>query len=174
MEMLNDMSENAKIVTAGAVFNLFWLVTVIGQTQYIWLSCGMLLISWWYIRGGFPFAVSLALPGIVMDVSLAHIGVYAFDEAFPVWLVVLWLGFSTFLWCIRKSILARAPVIIVALGCVGGTVSYLAGERLGAVTLALGLMKSAGIVAICWVLFSVLALWMVKIFDKFSYKDVNQ
>ena len=174
------MNQNLTLIATGIVFNLFWLVSVFGQSQYIWLSVLMLLTSWWFVPGGFQWALLLALPGILMDALLVYFGVYAFAETtfypqsgLPVWLMVLWLGFSTFLWCIRKLILARTPFLIAALGGLAGAASYLAGERLGAVMLPLGLLKSAVIIVICWTLFSMLALWWLKRIDKTIYRDVN-
>ncbi|AMO58085.1 hypothetical protein GZ77_20390 [Endozoicomonas montiporae] len=167
MELHNVMSSNFKWVAVGLSFNLFWFVTVVGQSHFIWLPCIMLLISWWLAPRGLLFALSLAIPGIIMDAMLTHVGVYAFEAAlFPFWLVVLWLGFSTFIWNIRELIVCRRPYVMIALGGVGGMASYLAGERLGAVLLPLGLVTSAMIISICWTLFSVLGLRWLKAFDQ--------
>ena len=97
------------------------------------------------------------LPGAIISVRV-------YGPNLPGWLVVLWLGFSTFVWSIRWPILNRHPALIISLGGLGGMMSYLAGERLGAVSLPLGLPISALIILCCWLLFSALVLGWLRWF----------
>ena len=152
------------LVSAG--FNLFWLLVVIGQNALIIAPALLLLVSWHCFAGAWRFALVLSVPGILMDYLLTRAGVYQFESgSFPFWLGVLWLGFSSFVWILREEILKRSPLLMMAFGGVGGTLSYLAGERLEAVILPMGIGYSAAGIMICWVAFSVIIIGLLRFFS---------
>lgn len=163
-----------KLILAGTVFNLLWLMIVIGQEQYIWIAGLILLSVWWLVPDSCLFSLTLAIPGIIMDSALTRFGVFVFaDNTFPGWLIILWLSFATFVWSVRQPILQRSSGAVIVLGGIGGTLSYLAGARLEAVELPLGLVVSAGILLGCWFLFSTAALWWLERFHRQANRDVT-
>ena len=167
------MSTGWKLILAGTVFNVFWLLTVMGQSQYLWISGLILLIVWWLVPQSCLFALSLAIPGIVMDAALERFGIFTFaDDIFPGWLIVLWLGFATFVWSTHEAIMKRSHAVIIVLGGVGGMLSYLAGERLGAVVMPFGMVITALVILSCWLVFTTAALWWLRQFVKGLNKEV--
>ncbi|WP_062265248.1 DUF2878 domain-containing protein [Endozoicomonas arenosclerae] len=168
------MESNGKWVLISIAFNLFWLLMVLGQDEYLWLGAFFLLASWFASPDSALFALLIAVQGILMDVILGRLGVFSFDSVFiPLWLVILWLGFATFIWHVRDQICDRSPGLIVLLGGAGGMMSYLAGARLGAVTLPWNSYLTASILFACWVLFSALILLWLKHYKKMSGKEAG-
>jgi hypothetical protein len=98
-----------------------------------------------------------ALVGYVADSLLVVGGALAFPEGTrlgapsTLWMVSLWAGFSATL---RHSLdwLRGRWGLAAALGLVLGPLSYAAGERLGAIELAAGLVPSSVAVGILWAL----------------------
>ncbi|MCM0148952.1 DUF2878 family protein [Photobacterium galatheae] len=150
------------LVIAGLVFNLFWLVAVLGQNDWLWLLCLTLLCYWGWYPQSLPFVLPLALLGCAMDSGLLWLGVYQFDGGLiPVWLGVLWLGFTSFLWFIRHNLRRFSTLILLIAGSLGGAGSYLAGVQLGVIAWPLGTKITFLMVSSCWLAFTVLILmWM--------------
>jgi len=79
------------------------------------------------------------LIGVTLDGILAATGVLAFSDAttsswpVPLWMVALWGNFVLALDALHW--LVSRPALASAIGAVGGPLAYLAGARLGAVTL---------------------------------------
>lgn len=94
--------------------------------------------------------VSALLIGVALDGLLAATGVLVFPDAaespwpIPVWLMALWGNFVLALDALHW--LASRPALAGAVGAVGGPLAYLAGARLGAVTL--GPTEAGALVAI--------------------------
>ena len=158
-----------ELLIVGLVFNGYWLLAVIGQGHYIWLLFIVLIASWWFYKGSWRFGLLLGTAGIVMDFLLSLLGLYQFQgPVFPAWLVLLWLGFGSFVWIIRRAIVAYSPLVVIAIGGLGGMMSYLAGFRLGAVHWPLGFEMTALSVLVCWLCFSALAL---KLLGRYGRPD---
>ncbi|UTV30067.1 DUF2878 domain-containing protein [Photobacterium atrarenae] len=152
-----------ELVLIGVLFNLYWLLAVIGQNAYLWLLVALLFMSWWLRRATWKFATTLALCGILMDFILSQLDIFAFDTpGIPVWLVLLWFGFGTFVWMIREVVLRYHPGLVVLLGGVGGVVSYFAGYRLGAVSWPQGILPTLAALTVCWLGYSVLVLKLLS------------
>ena len=83
-----------------------------------------------------------------------------FDALPPPWLLAMWAQFATTLRYSLRPVMAR-PTRAALFGAAGGPVAFLAGERLGAVTLlppiTLGVLRLAISWAIALAVFSVLA-----------------
>lgn len=105
--------------------------------------------------------------GYVFDSALVLSGVIAFPESAAfgapstIWMVTLWAGFAA---TMRSSMqwLVGSPVLAAVLGVVGGPLSYLAGSRLGAISLPQNLVVSLGAVALVWALAMPLLVWLEK------------
>ncbi|OAN11551.1 hypothetical protein A3K86_21750 [Photobacterium jeanii] len=147
-------------------FNVFWVFAVWGQYRFIYFLVAMLLATWWFFSVNGRFVVSASLVGIAMDFALSGLGFYHFqDTLFPLWLALLWLGFTTFVWIIRKVIQSYSSNVLLIIGSVGGMLSYIAGNRLQAVEWPLGWVNTAVMVALCWLVFSYILLTLLSVFS---------
>jgi hypothetical protein len=145
-------------------FNLYWLLAVWGQFDYIWLLIMMLVACWWIFRGSWRFAIIAAITGISMDVLLSYVGVYQFEEnVIPLWLILLWLGFASFVWLLRNVIRNYSPYVLVVVGSIGGTISYWAGFRLEAVSWPMGIPVTVMITLLGWLIYSMILLLLLKL-----------
>ena len=101
--------------------------------------------------------------GAVVETMQIAAGTYRFtsgtvtDALPPPWLLAMWAQFgTTFRFSLRRVV--TRPVLAVLFGAAGGPIAFLAGERLGAVTLlpplAYGLLRLAVSWAIALLVFS--------------------
>jgi len=156
-----------ELLIVGVVFNSYWLLAVLGQSHYQWLLVICLLGCWWLYRGAWRFALILGTAGILMDTVLSQLGLFQFQTAIlPLWLVLLWLGFGSFVWVMRRTIAVYSYYVVIGIGGVGGMMSYLAGYRLGAVNWPLGIAITAMIVLVIWLCFSALMLKLLSRYDQ--------
>lgn len=101
--------------------------------------------------------------GAVVEMIQISAGTYrftsgtVFDALPPPWLLAMWAQFATTFRFSLASVVAR-PVRAMLFGAAGGPIAFLAGERLGAVTLlpplAFGLLRLSILWAIALVVFS--------------------
>lgn len=132
-------------------FDVFWLLAVTGQNSLAW-ALGLLLVGHFMFtpsRADDVRVLSLAVLGVTVDGLLTWSGVFVFSH-WPGWLLLLWCGFVLTL---GHSLhwLAQWPRWQQALlGALAGPVSYLAGWRLAAVDLPLGVWPSVAILAPIW------------------------
>lgn len=134
-------------------FQAFWLVAILGGNHQL-LFCLILLA----IHFGFSPTprkdiqiLSLALIGITIDFIFTVAGVFSFSHT-PWWLGAIWLAFVLTLghsmrWLRRLSLVSQSIV-----GAISATASYMAGWRLEAVELPLGMLLSAILIASVWAL----------------------
>jgi hypothetical protein len=145
-------------------FNLYWLLAVWGQLNYLWLLITMLIACWWIFRDSWRFATIAATAGISMDALLSYFGIYQFDgNAIPAWLILLWLGFASFVWLLRKVIRNYPPYVLVIIGCIGGTFSYWAGFKLEAVNWPMGTPVTVVVTLVGWLVYSMILLVLLKL-----------
>ncbi|WP_429076984.1 DUF2878 domain-containing protein [Aeromonas veronii] len=145
-------------------FNLYWLLAV------KWQQPGPLLVI---LLLHFLFSPSrrrdwrllpIAVAGCLLDALLWQLGLFRLPAGFPLWLVLLWLGFALTLahgmrWLLRLPRWQQA-----LFGMVGGTSSYVAGAAMGAVHLPWGIGISAALLAVIWMWWLPVLLWvMVKL-----------
>jgi hypothetical protein len=85
------------------------------------------------------------------------------DSLPPPWLLAMWAQFATTFRFSLRSVVTR-PVPAVLFGAAGGPIAFLAGERLGAVTLlpplAYGLLRLSVSWAIALIIFSAVVRWV--------------
>ncbi len=132
-------------------FQLLWFSAVIGRNE--WLILPLLLIAAHFIfspsRGNDWRVLPIALIGIMADAMLTWTGIFAF-ETLPLWLGLLWIGFILTLGHSMSWLRNLPKLMLVPIGAVAGTVSYLAGWKLQAVALPMGLAWSSAALAILW------------------------
>src|SRR5690349_24079488 len=93
------------------------------------------------------------LAGVVVDTVLVISGQVQFASAWPpswspFWMLSLWIAFATTLNHSLRWLMTR-PLAAAVAGAIGGPLAYLAGARLGALTLAEPLMGVA-LIAVLW------------------------
>ena len=141
-------------------FDLLWLVAVAGGNPWIPLGAAILALHFWLTpsRSADLKVLPIALIGISLDAILTLTGVFAFSST-PYWLGLLWIGFvlnfgHSLAW-LRK--LPRFT--LVPIGAAAGSLSYLAGWKLEAVELPMGVMPTVLALSVTWaVLFPLLVL----------------
>jgi hypothetical protein len=95
-------------------------------------------------------AVGAAVEGLQIAAGTYHtLGGGAPSAVPPLWLLALWAHFATTFRYSLRAIVAR-PWAALLFGALGGPVAFLAGERLGAVTLARPLGPAVTALALGW------------------------
>ena len=154
-----------------ALYQIGWFACVLGAASHRpWTGCLIALIL-----VGVHLALSVerslevrlvvlatAVGAVVETIQIAA-GTYRFtsgtvsDALPPPWLLAMWAQFATTFRFSLRSVITR-PVPAVLFGAAGGPIAFLAGERLGAVTLlpplAHGLFRLSISWAIALVVFS--------------------
>lgn len=136
----------APIIINAVLFQILWFSCVVGGAkELLWPSilAGIILATWQLqAKNRHQTDVCLILAalimGLIIDTAWTVFGVLEFagarviDPIAPVWILILWVGFSltvnhSMSWLNSKFYLPAA------VGFIGGPMSYLAGLRLGAV-----------------------------------------
>ena len=153
------------------LYQIGWFACVLGAaSQRPWTGCliAMILVGVHLALSVERFLeVRLVLlataVGAAVEMMQIAAGTYCFtsgtvNEALPPpWLLAMWAQFATtFRFSLRRVV--TCPVLAVLFGAAGGPIAFLAGERLGAVTLlpplAYGLLRLSVSWAIALVVFS--------------------
>ncbi len=133
------------------LFQGLWFIAVIGQNQ--WLLVGVVLLVLHFIFTSSPTRDWRVLPiaaiGMVMDALLTQFGVFEFSHT-PYWLALIWIGFVLSLGHSLHWLNHLPHILLIPIGAIAGTLSYLAGWRLNAVELPLGWLQSSMILALSW------------------------
>jgi hypothetical protein len=138
------------------LFQLGWFACVIGGDiiALLW-TVPYLILHFLYISTQgkeWQFVLFVAVLGSILDAAAIAAGMFSVSSALPlpVWLICLWLLFGTLIphglsWLRGRSWLAAL------FGAIGGSMSYIAGVRLGAASTD-NLMVSSLIWATQWAL----------------------
>ena len=127
--------------------------------------------------------VNLAvLVGVILEMVQLESGTYRFTSGTvadlfpPPWLVAMWAQLATTFRFSLRPVIAR-PMRAALFGAAGGPIAFLAGERLGAVTLlpplALGLLRLSIGWALALALFSIVVRRVVPEADAPRYRSVS-
>lgn len=128
-----------------ALFQLAWFACVLGAASgRVGLGCGIAVVAlaahfaWWTAdRRADLVLVGVAVAfGAIADSSLIALGRIEYVAPLagrfaPAWILVLWAWFAATQMHSMQWLQAR-PLLAIALGLVGGPLSYVAGERLDA------------------------------------------
>ncbi|MGR5142708.1 DUF2878 domain-containing protein [Photobacterium sp. DNB23_23_1] len=152
-----------KLIVVGLLFNVYWLIAVLGQQAYVWVLVLLFAACWWKFPSVWRYAFSIAVAGVLMDGVLSISNVLDFQVLLiPNWLIMLWLGFGTFVWFIKETIANYSAALISLLGGVGGAMSYFAGYRLQAVQWPLGVELTLMVLFLSWFVLSTAIVLMIK------------
>ncbi len=170
------MSAIKQLVIVSTIFQIVWFMAVLGRETWQWFTLAtiavILLIT--AVRCQFRWRVWLLLiiVGVSVDVLNIVFGVLVFDTTFfPLWLLGLW---ATFFWYAQflAPVLSQYPLPLVSIiGGVAGAVSYVAGYKLGAVTLGLSSVLAFVVFFIEWTLLVALIMKVVNREGKNHGKD---
>lgn len=137
-------------------FNLMWVGLVIGRESLLGLTVPMVLIySAILVFIEIIKIQQLLVPaalGIAIDSILTMLGIFDFGDTtllIPLWLITLWIAFSTTLTQSLKFI-GNNWLITVTSGAVVLPFNYAVGERLGAVTFTENYFLTVFIIGIIW------------------------
>ena len=147
-----------------------WLCCVLGGVVFgLPALLMMFLVSLWQreFRHDFPYVLVLGVTGLCLDTLWLHTGVLDYGSAAvalplgftlaPAWIVMLWLAVGL---SIRHSLifLVNRPLFgALLVGC-GSPLSYLTGERFGAVVIP----SMSGLMVLA-------AVWIVLFFAVFTW-----
>lgn len=138
-------------VLQAILFQLIWLIAVIGNNEWLWLSC-----ICFAIHLAFTPCISvdlILLPlgfiGFCVDMAFYQLGLYSFQE-WPYWLLILWFGFVLNFGHSFHFLSRFSTKSLSLIGAIGGCYAYLISWKLGAVDLPLGIFVSGIIIAACW------------------------
>ena len=127
-------------------YQLAWLAVLMSAAQgYAWAGAALaLLVTAVHLRLRrdlleFKLVGLAALIGLLVDGTLAITGQIRFASAWPpelapYWMLSLWIAFATTLNHSLRWLMLR-PVAAALAGGVGGPLAYLAGQKLGALSI---------------------------------------
>ncbi len=138
-------------------FQLFWILAVVYQFQYIVLIGALLVLHFCITKSklvdSLVFLVG-SLIGYLIDSLLTLSGLFIFEEQFtlgrlPVWLVLLWGAFflSTFY---GLSAWIKSGILQAGMGAIAGPMSYIAGHHFDAVSFSQSTFVTFLILAPVW------------------------
>ncbi|WP_144213415.1 DUF2878 domain-containing protein [Shewanella donghaensis] len=141
-------------------FQVIWWAGVLAGNQLILIPA--LLVVWHFVVS--PQKVidakvmfSVVVIGVLSDSLLAAVGIFEFTQL-PIWLLLLW-GYFAISLNYSLSLFNALPVAIQALlGGIFGSLSYIGGANLGAVSLPYGTAFTSGVLFLIWCLLFPLCL----------------
>lgn len=153
-------------------FQVCWFACVLGAAWGMpWVGTTLVggALCWHLAQCGAPareaaLLLVVTLLGTTLDSILLSLGWVEFDGGLvrsgiaPHWMMALWAIFATTLNA-SLSWLRRSPWLAALCGAVGGPLSYLAGERLGALTLV-NSADALPVLALGWALLTPLLSWL--------------
>ncbi|MDD9890644.1 MAG: DUF2878 domain-containing protein [Gammaproteobacteria bacterium] len=138
------------------VFNLMWIGLVLGRESFLFITVPVVIgYVTFLITSGRIKAYQLLVPagiGISVDSLLTIFGIFSFANSnflIPLWLIMLWLAFSTTL-THSLSFLSKHWFIAAIAGGVAFPFNYAVGERLGAVTFDAPFILTMLVIGIVW------------------------
>ncbi len=161
-------------------FQIAWFAAVLGGAHHLDLvgSCPALALFAFHIasnhRRWFSSCVivfAIVLLGIVVEFLLLKSGAITYRGSTasaslpPLWILALWLAFAT-LPDGALSWLSGRTELQVIFGALGGPLSYIAGEKLGAAELHTSFTYAMVVFAIVWAIATPLCFFAVRVFSK--------
>lgn len=131
------------------LFQAVWIVTALGAARGLaWpgVAAGLVLIVLHVSaapdrRAALAILATSAALGAIGESLLGALGLVSYAAGWPghtwlapAWLIALWAAFAATLPAMLKLLGERSPLVVAALGGSLGLLSYVAGERLGALS----------------------------------------
>jgi len=139
-------------------FNLMWLGLVLGRADWLWLV-GPLVLTYLalLIISNTLRPTQILLPaaiGVSIDALITGLGFMSFQGTtwlLPLWLITLWLAFSSTL-SLSLAVFGRSKPIAALCGAVAFPFNYGVGERVGAVAFVEAYWPSVLALSLTWAL----------------------
>jgi len=143
-----------------AAYQLAWFAVIIGVADgFAWLGAAVaVLVAAVHValrRDALEFKLigASVVIGMLVDSTLAITGQVRFAAAWPpdlapYWMLSLWIAFATTLNHSLRWLMSR-PVAAAVAGAIGGPLAYLAGGKLGALTI-IAPATTLPIIALLW------------------------
>lgn len=150
------------------LFQSIWFGCILIGNSFLPIALGLVAFHLYYTKcskSDVAIITASVFIGLFVDSILMAFGVFEFNHGvvipflIPPWLVVIWAGFAMTL---NHSLryFQYKPWLAFIGGSVSGPLSYLAGARLGAIEVPLGLWQTAITFAVIWgPLFLLLTQW---------------
>lgn len=160
-----------------AAFKIGWLSSVVGGAHGMpWLGplAALIVLSIHFYAADRPsreiaLVVCAAVLGAVFDSGLLAAGWVSYssglisDHIAPYWIITMWMLFATTL-NVSLRWMRERPLLASVFGLFGGPLAYIAGQKLGGITLV---DEAAALTAlgVGWAVIMPLLLWLSKTFD---------
>ncbi len=168
-----------------AAFKIGWLSSVIGGAQQMpWLGplVALLVLAIHFYVAHRParelaLIVCAAALGAIFDSFLLSAGWVQYssglfsDFVAPYWIITMWMLFATTL-NVSLRWMRERPLLASAFGFFGGPLAYIAGQKLGGITLVNETAALAAL-AIGWAVMMPALLWLSKIFDGIEQQPMS-
>ena len=164
------------------LFQLSWFACVMGGANglpYMGVAVTTFVLIWHLTQAKVPklelwLMASALVIGATFDQTLLSFNLITYmhngwsSTFVPVWILALWLGFSTVL-NVSLRWMRNRHLIAIIFGCVGGPLAYFGAEKLGAVLIISNISYLA--LALGWGIITPLLLLISKRFDGFKQKN---
>ncbi|QOL25549.1 DUF2878 domain-containing protein [Thalassotalea sp. LPB0316] len=135
-------------------FNAIWFSAIFLGNTALALGVPLLIAHCWYYRARNELSTLLQVVviGILVDSTLMHFGVFKFAEQsvlIPVWLMLIWAAFGATL-NHSLAFLKDKKTLTLLVGFCLPPLSYLAGEKFGAVSFGYSTPYTLAILAVIW------------------------
>lgn len=155
------------LIAQGVGFQLFWFSCVIGQNS--WLALSLLLLALHFIVSPQRLldfkVISIAAIGIAIDLALTQLSFFNFSET-PYWLGILWFGFVISLANSMRWLGQKKLIVQMLFGGIAGSISYLTGEKFGAVSFGFDSITSSIILFLIWSILLPVLLRLIKFIEQ--------
>ena len=156
-------------------YQAIWFIAVLGGELTVPVLCLMLLLHIIWVPNRAHelwFMAICAGIGVTIDSLVTLVGIMQFaDNAgllpIPLWLVCIWLAFAGTLRHSMNLMMAH-PSFAIVLGAIFAPLTYIAGERLGAVAFTYPIPHTAFVLAMCW---ACLMILFTEIWSCFQQAD---
>ena len=164
------------------LFQLIWFGCILIGNTFLPVGLALVAFHLYHTKYNKPDVViilaSVAI-GLFIDSLLMAFGVFQFNHGvvipfiIPPWLVLIWAGFAMTLNHSLKYF-QQKPWLAFIGGSISGPLSYLAGARLGAIEVPLGIWQTAIVFAVIWgPLFLLLTQWGKRLSQSYI-QNVNE
>lgn len=170
------MSPRATFALNYALYQMGWLAAVGGATLGLGavgaaVAALLTAVHLWLARdrsGEAMLVAATLVLGVIVEAGQIFAGTYVALGGTtpspwpPAWLLALWAQFATTFRFSAAGLFARRWTAAL-FGALGGPLAFLAGERLGAVTLARPLTASLLSLLVAWALGMAVCAWLVRV-----------
>jgi len=143
-----------------AAYQVAWFAVILGAARgFAWAGAAIALlvtaVHVWMKRDALDLRLIglAAIIGLLVDSTLAMTGQIRFEESWPAnlapyWMLSLWIVFATTLNHSLRWLMHR-PAAAALAGVIGGPLAYLAGAKLGALTIVTPVI-TLPVIALLW------------------------